>query len=276
MIENADRLIALADSMEPKLRRTLLRLIGDLQNNASVGQIEAALRRRSLLDLLKALKVAAAIEDFKPSLLAVIRDLVEEAASIAPLPAGIEYRFDIINAESVNYLKTATLNTSLQIKQETEHAIREAMMRGFTEGMAPRELASEIRARVGLTDFQWRTVENFERYITNLSDRFETTDDLSQTALNRLRRAGLRNGGSLNRQGLTNDRIDTLVSNYTKKLIGERATTIARTLVIDASNEGQNMLWRQASEKGLLDSRSWLVKWIITKDIVYPKNWTGD
>src|SRR5207244_4083170 len=61
-------------------------------------------------------------------------------------------------------------------------------------------------------------------------------------------------------------RIDKLVDNYADRLLRERAETVARTLTIDASAEGQNALWRQAVDEGLLDPQAWLIEFIASED----------
>ncbi|MGA2263473.1 MAG: phage minor head protein, partial [Acidobacteriota bacterium] len=57
-----------------------------------------------------------------------------------------------------------------------------------------------------------------------------------------------------------------LLAKYTARLIKERAIGIARTLTIEASNAGQNELWRQAEDDGLIDSRLWQKVWIAAHD----------
>ncbi len=197
------------------------------------------------------------IEGLRPALIRDIPDLVEAAASIALSPTRVPNAFDLIDADSVKYLQSSTLNAVLKIKQETGQAICEAMVRGFNEGISTRELAYEVRSRVGLTDFQWLTVENYTRYIISLAGRFKRMDDLGDIALYRLRRGGLKSSGALDRTELTNNRADKLVENYTKRLTSERDETIARTWVIKAANEGQNILWRQAAQKGVIDPKAY-------------------
>ncbi len=61
-------------------------------------------------------------------------------------------------------------------------------------------------------------------------------------------------------------RKQSLLENYVSRLRNERCETIARTLVIDASNAGQNAAWKQAVNRGLLNEKNYDVMWIAAKD----------
>lgn len=207
--------------------------------------------------------------EMQPKIASIARDIIDASAIEAPLPKGIIASLDLTNAKVYDYLQTGLLNETLKIRAETELAIRSAMSKAFQEGIHPYDIARELREYTGLTANQWATVDRYEDYINKLADRIVSSDELSETALRKLERGGLRGVGAFDtRQGLTGERIEKLVDTYKNKLIAERAETIARTITIQASNEGQNALWRQAIERELIDAQEWEAEWIMADDDV--------
>jgi hypothetical protein len=65
--------------------------------------------------------------------------------------------------------------------------------------------------------------------------------------------------------GLNRDRVDTLARRYSDKQLRLRASNIARTEIMCASNQDQQALWQQAIEKRLLDPNVDR-KWVTTPD----------
>ena len=126
----------------------------------------------------------------------------------------------------------------------------------------PPRRAGLILGYAPLTERQIRSVANYREYLERLAGR--GTETLSKTAEEKLLRSwGMRENrlGKIRREGLSADRIDALVEGYEKRLLAERAEAIARTITIDASAEGQNLLWQQAIDDGLLDETEWEVVW---------------
>ena len=61
--------------------------------------------------------------------------------------------------------------------------------------------------------------------------------------------------------GLKPAQIDAMTQRYEERFISYRATNIARSESLRASNKGQRALWQQAREKGLLEhsvKRIWI------------------
>jgi hypothetical protein len=107
------------------------------------------------------------------------------------------------------------------------------MHQGFTQGIDVPTMARRIRQSVGLTDRYAVAVENFRQ---------------GQT------RAGVAPGV-----------VERRVEAYTQRLIRARATSIARTETIAAANAGQQAVWADARQAGLVSPDARQV-WIITPD----------
>ena len=102
------------------------------------------------------------------------------------------------------------------------------------EGFTPDETAAIIRSFIGLTSQQTRSVWNFY-------------DDLID-------------------QGIADDVALTRAEMYADAALGRRAETIARTELISATNAGQQALWDQAVDQGVLNQRDMRKVWIVTDD----------
>ena len=97
------------------------------------------------------------------------------------------------------------------------------------EGKSYKSAAREIRAMIGLTLPQ-------------------------QQALNNLK-------GSLVKQGLNQDAIQSTTEKRIKTMIRDRADTIARTETFAAISQGRQELWQQLKEEGVIEpttQRVWL------------------
>ena len=264
-IQNIKGIQRIAKQMEPDVAKAFLKAVKQIKDATVMTKIESAIRRRDVAAVFDAIPLQEFEKQMQVELAKAIRDIAERSAAIAPLPMGIEARFDITNPAVFDHIKEATLNPLLKIRSETEMTIRNVLYKAFNEGVHPYDMARQIRDVVGLTANQWETVDRYRAYFEELSNR--GPGELSQQAVYKLGRGGLqRSARVIARQGLTADRIDKLVGNYIDRLTRERAEGIARTLTIDASNAGQNALWAQAVGDGMLDAAEWEVKWIVAKD----------
>lgn len=171
-------------------------------------------------------------------------------------------RFDLLNPESITWIDQHAAELVRQVTAETRGAIRAIIKRSFEDGIPPADTARLLRDVIGLTERGANAVYNYEKWLRGLD-----ASTLSQTTLDRLARGGLRKNqvAKLQRQGLSEERIQKLVSGYRQRLINERAETIARTETIQASNRGQLTLWQQAQAQGWLPATVKKV-WIDTED----------
>lgn len=119
------------------------------------------------------------------------------------------------------------------IGETSKQAIRAILRRGVTDGLSPAQQQRLIEAVIGLTEPQARALAHLEARLR--------ADGLSpaqvQRALERARRQALR----------------------------LRAETIARTESIDAASRGQQSLWEEAAQRGLLPP-TFRRFWVVTPD----------
>ncbi len=122
------------------------------------------------------------------------------------------------------------------IVDDTLDGIREIISTGFTEGRAPARTAQMLRNSLGLDRQRARRLEN---YIRNLNES---------------RPAHL--------PPLTDDQLERAIRREYDRLVRQRALVVARTENLAAANAGQNELWREAIDQGLLPEGDYLREWI--------------
>lgn len=229
------QLIALADKLEPKARRAFLAAVAEMRDRLDLGLIEQSLRLgQPTVDLLR--QIQAFETDIAP-LLDVVQHAFIEAGRLSADQLGakvsVSMHFNVTNPAAVQAAQEQAGLLVTGVTAETQAAIRNVIVRSFQEGLTTREAATFIRSMVGLTDRQVKAVETY--------------------------RAGLLE------TELAADRVETLAQRYAATQLRRRATLIARTEIMTASNDGQHALWQQAVENGVLDQDA-KRKWVVTPD----------
>lgn len=141
-------------------------------------------------------------------------------------------RFDLVNPQSVQVAARQAAEAVQQVTASTRKAIREIIRRGQLGLLTVAQQARRIRDLIGLTERQTASVLNFER--------------------------------NLIEQGITGAELERRVAKKFEQVLKRRATTIARTETIKSANLGQQNLWRQAADQGLIDRDTAMRRWIIT------------
>jgi hypothetical protein len=156
--------------------------------------------------------------------------------SITFLPKKIELQasFNTLNPKSLDYIKDHTGKLIVEITEESRKAVRAIINRAFVEGMHPYESAKYIRQIVGLTERQGLAVDNLRKLLI--------------------------------KQGASANVIEKQLKSYTKRLLVYRSKNISRTETITAANRGQQSLWVQTADKGLISRVTARRRWITTPD----------
>jgi len=186
------------------------------------------------------------------------------AAGTKQLPPDIALRasLDLTNPEALRYLRTHIPTLIREVTDETMKAIQSTLVRGFSEGIPPVKMAREIRGVIGLTEKQAQAVANFREQLE--SGRMGVGQAPWDRRLSATERA--RAGRIFRAGGKTGPDVDALVSRYEQSLVNRRAMNISVTETNTAFGEGQDELWRQAEEQGLIDPTKTMEHWLYTKD----------
>lgn len=228
----------IADMAVPLMVAAWLRAVAALQGGIVLAQVQRALNRGDLVAAEAAIPWEQAAITLGTVITEQVRDVVEHTAkaSIQRLPprVGLALRFDLLNPRAVEWVRSHSAELVRQVSDETKIAIRRVIERAFLEEMPPEEAARHIRSLVGLTERQATAVDNLRRRLIE--------------------------------EGRSPKRVQAMTETYTRRLIRERARNIARTEMIRASSAGQQEVWRQAADQGLIDPTTARREWIVTPD----------
>lgn len=226
----------IADGAQSETAQGFVNAINALHINASLPDIANAIDLGSIADV----EAAIGAETFNAKIMPMVAGLrrTSETAAIAAtelLPANVQlnYSFDLMNPNSVSFIRNYAANLVTNISKSTRDGIRQIIANAFEKGGHPTTQARAIRNQIGLTSRQAIALDNYNALLIS--------------------------------EGRPYAQVNRMVEKYRKRLLNQRATTIARTETINASNAGQQMMWQQAQEQGLLPMTA-KKRWIVTPD----------
>lgn len=228
----------IADSRTAKVRRQVIEAFTSVQSDAKYNQLIRAIDNQSLEGIVDALGINALDREMIP-VIDTLRETFVDAAreTQKDLPKAVQQglRFDMLNPRTVDYLRNRSAKLITNIDENTRKGIRRMLADGVSQGLTPAAIARQLRDNIGLTERQTIALDNYRRMLIA--------------------------------EGRNPAQVKRMVDGYGKRLLRARATTIARTETIAASNQGQEEIWHQASEQGLLSTKA-KKRWIVTPDDV--------
>lgn len=166
--------------------------------------------------------------------------------------------FDRTNDEAVEWARTRAAGLVVEVNRETRKAIRAIIAQAFEDGLPPRVAARLIRDVVGLRSDQVLAVASLRRRIKLAESQAKRTGKSVSVPFGN-------KSVTVPKSGLPTSRLNSTLRSYAETLRRQRALLIARTETINASNQGQIELWRQAKENGLLRGNE-KKRWTTTPD----------
>lgn len=224
----------IADSLEPDLRRVWLKAIAQIKSAVVLARLQQALEEGNVAEA-ETLIPFQALDTAVPLAAKVMRDALEEAAEATArmMQPEINLAFDVTNPRAVQAAARQAGTMITETSLQTKLAVRQIITRAVDEGIAPYKAARMIREHIGLTKALSKAVANYER---------------GQLAA-----------------GVTQAKAAERAARYAKRLLNYRAKNISRTEILRAANQGQQELWRQARDNGLLRGTVKRI-WIVTPD----------
>lgn len=223
-----------ADRLEPRLRRAVLRAIDRVKNSADLAVLEEAVRNNNLSAIRSMLdRYGIVMEQAQQVMGQAFSQTGALSAQTLSAQLGQDVSFNSVNPRAVQWMRREGGRLISDMTEEGYQAVRTILAESLASGMSPARTAQRLRSVVGLTDRLTEAVVNYARRL--LED------------------------------GRTEQQIDRSVDRYTNRLTRYRATVIARTEIISASAHGQQELWHQARDRGLLSDNARRV-WIVTPD----------
>ena len=231
-------LTRLAARMEPAARRAFLAAVRGAAGVVDIGGLVDAIGSGQISQIEAAAQLGKLSDDLLRQILPVLGrtfalGIAVGAEAIGAAP-GISYGFDLTNPQAIAWVRTHGAALVTEVTDSTRLGIRALVDVAFREGVAPRDLARNIREVIGLHSRQVEAVQHFRARLTAEEVAPEVVD----------RRAG----------------------RYAQAQLRSRAQTIARTETLTASNQGQLALWEAARAQGHLDPATTRRVWLTTPD----------
>lgn len=160
-------------------------------------------------------------------------ELALEALPPVPTRGPISISLTDVNPEAVRWAEAEAARLIKDVGPSVRRAIRTLIAEAHKHGLTPKEVSKRLRSMVGLLPSQVEAVARYEARL--LAD------------------------------GVSPDVAAKRAARYTEAQRRLRATRIARTELMSATNNGQQALWQHARQRGVLPATAKRV-WIATHD----------
>lgn len=273
---------ALAEEMEPALRRAFLQAIADIKSSAILRRLVSELQDGNIEGVLRLLNLEPAY--FTP-LSEAVRNTFHTAGTQAalnlpalPTAAGvIKVRWDGTNPRAAAWVAERAADLVTEIIDDQRDGIRDFIVNAFTEGRHPNRIALDIVGQMqpngrrgggilGLRSDQMEAARRMREELSGVPSlakyrRRESRDKRFDAVIARAEREG---------RTLSTGQIDKIVGRYEDIMLRKRGETIARTEALAATHKAQTQAVQQQIDSGKLDPRFVKKVWSAT-DAVYIK-----
>lgn len=188
-----------------------------------------------------------------------VPDEVEDAA------VQLAARLNVSNPRAVERARKLAGTMLTRVSRESREAIRAIIAGALRDGTDVPTTAALVRDTIGLDSRSARALRNYRSTLDEALAEGRTADLRRRFRLAPARLpAGTRD--RLGGQVTPSQRREVMVDGYRQRLLRHRATTIARSESIRASNAGQHMLWDEMMRDGLIDPSRARRVWIAAAD----------
>ena len=235
--QKATTLLALdriANRLEPQLRKRFLAAVQASKDRVDLDMLARAIQSGNVTHAEFAARLAEWPEKYGELAVDLRAGFLAGGQHAYDLLEGASYnlRFDLINPYAVSYAQQKLPQIVQSYVADAKVVIREIITEAVSGKYTAQGAAMEIRNHIGLTRLYSGAVRNY-----------------------RVRLA---------EQGIIGERLDGKVERYAAKLLRLRATTIARTEIIQSQAAGQRALWNEAANAGLINrmtaQREWMTR----------------
>lgn len=243
---------------ERELVRTAVRERHEGYAKASLGHVVAAFEKsfgEGASELIGELVASAGTEAgrlFKPVPAAWPKLPSHPRGRHAAKSSNVEVRlaFNVSTPAVKKWIAAYSAQLVTGVTDEVRTALNETMLNAFDRHLTADDTAELIENVIGLDSRRADALDNF------LDDIRENPGGTAWAGDRKVRVP----------EEVTTDFLEAQANRYSAELLSDRAIMIARTETIAAANGGQQLLWQQAVEEGLLDTSRYERVWIITPD----------
>ena len=234
-------------AQEQRLANLMQRAADLLAQGANSPELRQAIRDANLAQTLDSLpwqEYNAALNgasDILANEINTAGGLLNGMPSMAPLPTGMQasFTFNSVDPRALAWAQSQAAALVTEVSANTRLAIQQVIVDGFRNNLSVDQIARELRSATGLTAKQAKAVSR---------------------AYDMALEGNLANGMPL---GEAQTAAATQSAAVQRRLLKARATTIARTEILRAQNNGRYLGWTQAVESGFVENDA-MKKWDAT------------
>jgi hypothetical protein len=231
----------LADRLDGTVRDTFLSIVSAIAASPQAAELNQLVENEDILGIIRLWErhLRASLTANVAQMEATLGNIVTKAAAQTIIVAGFSGTLTRISNTTLNWLRNESSRLIVGVSTESMLSIRQLLSAGYQAGTGVRPTARQIRAVVGILPSHAAAVTRY--------------------------------GLQLEALGFPQDKIDSYVETYTRRLLAYRADNIARTEAMTAAHVGQLEAWKHLVEQNLIDPRrSWMEWMTATDDRVCP------
>lgn len=252
------RINDLLASSEREFKREFLAMVEAMRDQISITELARLLETGRMDQALQMLEAAAKKLGVTWSK-SFVRAGTSTAAHVNRHVPIIDFSFDQTNAAAVEAMRRNRLRLIRGFTDQQRQTVRQALAEGIERGLNPIDQARLFRDVVGLTPYQQRIVSNYRRNL-------EEGDKAALERALRDRRYDRSAQRAIDGEKLPKKQIDKMVEAYRRRMINQRAETIARTESLRAVHEGIYNTYEQAIEQGVVQEKELKRTWNTAAD----------
>lgn len=257
-VDPAQRLFDILDRAEPRMRDEFLALVAALSESFTIAEIASLIEAGRLGDLI--LEVDRAARALASVYTANWAASASSAARFLSDKLSVVIRFDAVNDRAVRAAQANQVRLVRGLTTEARDVVRQALITGQVRGMNPIGTARLIRDSLGLTPAQLGYVDSYRRALESGS-RAALDRALRDRRFDRTVASAARRGAPL-----SSDQVDRMVERYRERWIKHRAEVVGRTEALRATHQGNQEMYRQALDEGVIDPLSLERRWTPARD----------
>lgn len=216
----------LANRLTPKLRKRFLDAVAEAKRAVDLDRLAQAVTAGNITEAELAVKLAKWPERFGELAIDLRAGFIAgmEHARTAFRESSIQLRMDLINPYAVQYAERKLPRIVQSFMEGARENIKTIIGEAVSGQHTVQDAAKLIQDTIGLHPQYERAVARLRVVLSN--------------------------------EGVSGEALETKIDRYAQKLLKARATTIARTEIIQAQVSGQRTLWNEAANAGLFNRQT--------------------
>jgi len=170
--------------------------------------------------------------------------------------------FDVLSPRVVEAVRSIDTRVFTTLKDDVREVFRLYVEDGLQRGLGPVAMSRGLVDVLGLAPNQFKAISNFERLLRDGS-REALTRALRDRRFDKTLERTLGPGAT---DELKDSQITRMVDKYRANMEAFNAETNARTAALDSFKWGQNLMWSEAVDNGVVDGDRLMKRWVGVKD----------